>query len=145
MRAARTLLSLLVALQGLCGAGSAVAVGSLKVVANVDTPALNADTLRLIYEGKVIEVDGHPVIPVNLPRGNALRKAFLAQVLTRDDENYVGYWTVRRYIGKGTPPREFDSVEKQLQFLRSTPGAVGYVDDSVDVTQGPLRTVLELQ
>jgi hypothetical protein len=65
----------------------------------------------------------------------------MEQYMTEDDEKFVAYWTVRRYIGKGTPPREFATVEQQLQFLRSTPGAIGYVDDSTDL-HGGLRPIL---
>jgi hypothetical protein len=111
------------------------------VVANVDTPALSEDTLQKIYLGKVVEVDGRTVIPVNLAKGNVVRKAFMERILTQDDEKFIAYWTVRRYIGKGTPPREFATIEQQLQFLRATPGAVGYVDASSEVTQG-LKMVL---
>jgi hypothetical protein len=111
------------------------------VVANVDTPVLSEETLQKIYLGKVVEVNGRAVIPVNLTKGNVVRKAFMEQVLTQDDEKFIAYWTVRRYIGKGTPPREFDTIEQQLQFLRATPGAVGYVDASIDVTRG-LKMVL---
>ena len=112
------------------------------VVANVDTPALNEDTLQKVYLGKVVEINGRPIIPVNLTKGNVVRKAFMEQVLTQDDDKFIAYWTVRRYIGKGTPPREFATIEQQLEFLRATPGAVGYVDESADVKQG-LRTLLK--
>ena len=110
------------------------------VVANVDTPPLDEDTLQKIYLGKVVEVNGRAVIPVNLSKGSVVRKAFMEQILTQDDDKFIAYWTVRRYIGKGTPPREFDTIEQQLAFVRSTPGAVGYVDQSADVRQG-LRTL----
>src|SRR5688500_10116621 len=122
--------------------GESRAAGLLVVVANADTPRLDEVTLQRVYLGKIVEIDGKPITPVNLAKGNAARKAFMEQVLTQDDEKFIGYWTVRRYIGKGSPPREFATTEQQLQFLRATPGAVGYVDDSVDVTQG-LRTLLK--
>ena len=110
------------------------------VVANADTPAMSEKILQKIYLGKVVEVDGHRITPVNLAKGNALRKKFMEQVLAQDDEKFIAYWTVRRYIGKGSPPREFGSVEKQLEFLRNTPGAVGYLDDSSKLEPG-LKTL----
>jgi ABC-type phosphate transport system substrate-binding protein len=122
-------------------AGSVSAASGVKVIANVDTPTMSEEVLRKIYLGKVIEVDGHAVIPVNLREGNATRRVFMQQVISEDDDKYVAYWTVRRYIGKGSPPREFDTVEQQLEFVRATPGAVGYVDETVDVRSG-VRTVL---
>ena len=116
--------------------------GGLVVVANVETPPLNEQTLKAIYEGRTVEVNGRPVIPVNLPKGNSARRTFLEQIVARDDDNFIAYWTVRRFIGQGTPPREFATVEQQLEFLRATPGAVGYVAESVDVGRG-LRVVLK--
>jgi len=136
----KPILSLLIALSA-CTGTSAMAAGPLLVVANADTPALDADTLQKIYLGKVVEIDGHPVIPVNLAKGNMLRAAFMQQVLAQDDDKFIAYWTVRRYIGKGSPPREFATMEEQLEFLRKTPGAVGYLDDSAAIKQG-LKTLL---
>jgi ABC-type phosphate transport system substrate-binding protein len=132
--------TLVALLLGLGAIAPAVPAASLMVVANVDTPALDEDTLQKVYLGKVVEVDGHPVIPVNLTKGNVLRDAFMQQYLARDDEKFVAYWTVRRYIGQGTPPREIRTVEEQLEFVRATPGAIGYVDASVGIRQG-LRTL----
>lgn len=117
------------------------ATAAVLVVANAETPALDVDTLQRIYLGKVVEVNGRVVTPVNLSKGTRLRKDFMDTFLTQDDEKFIAYWTVRRYIGKGTPPREFETVEKELEFLRATPGAVGYVDDSVDLSHG-LRTLM---
>jgi len=139
---ARKLTSIVAATLVLILASESRAAGLLLVVANADTPPLDEVMLQRVYLGKVVEVDGKPITPVNLAKGNAARKAFMEHVLTQDDERFIGYWTVRRYIGKGSPPREFATAEQQLQYLRATPGAVGYVDDSVDVTQG-LRTLLK--
>jgi hypothetical protein len=81
-------------------------------------------------------------VPVNLAKGNAVRKAFMEQVLAQDEEKFIAYWTVRRYIGKGSPPREFAGVQEQLEYLRTTPGAIGYVDAATDLKQG-VKTLLK--
>jgi ABC-type phosphate transport system substrate-binding protein len=128
------LLSLLI-LWGLCGWTPAPAQ-VLVVVAHPDTPALKEDVLQKIYLGKVIEVSGRPVIPVNLAKGDVSRKAFMQQVLGQDDEKFIAYWTVRRYIGQGSPPREFATVKDQLEYVRATPGAIGYFSNGVDIKQG---------
>jgi ABC-type phosphate transport system substrate-binding protein len=143
MRAEMTrMLCLLLLALGLGEPTPVAANGALMVVANADTPALDEDTLQKIYLGKVVEVNGKPIIPVNLAKGSALRKAFMERILAQDDDKFIAYWTVRRYIGKGSPPREFASVELQLEFLRATPGAVGYFDDSIEVKSG-LKTILK--
>jgi hypothetical protein len=123
-------------------AGAPTPPASLLVVANADTPKLDEQTLQRVYLGKVVEIGDRPIIPVNLPKGNTLRKAFMEQVLAHPDDKFIAYWTVRRYIGQGTPPREFSTVEEQIEFLRTTPGAVGYVQDVASLKPG-LRVVLK--
>lgn len=137
----KSILSLLISL-GLNAAAPATATEELVVVAHPDTPALKEETLQKIYLGKVVEVNGHPIVPVNLKKGNVLRTAFMQQVMAQDDDKFVAYWTVRRYIGKGSPPREFATVREQLEFVRATPGAVGYLDGSTDNRQG-VKTLLK--
>lgn len=116
--------------------GSTVTVAETVVVANPDTPALNEATLQKVYLGKVVEVSGRPVVPVNLAKGNVVRKEFMEKVVGMDDDKYIAYWTVRRYIGKGSPPREFAVTQEQREFLRTAPGSVGYQDESPDTKQG---------
>lgn len=124
------------------GAMHAFGQGTVVVVAHPDTPALTGDALQKIYLGKVVEVGGRSIVPVNLAKGDAIRKTFMEQVMAQDDEKFVAYWTVRRYIGKGSPPREFATLKEQLDFVRSTPGAIGYLADSADARQG-LKTLLK--
>ena len=132
---------LILVLRGISLAPGALAPQGIAVVGNPQTPMLDEDTLQKIYLGKVVEVRGQPVIPVNLAKGTPLRKEFMEQVLSQDDEKYIAYWTVRRYIGKGSPPKEFSSIESQLEYLRSTPGAVGYVQADVAAKAG-LKTLI---
>lgn len=100
----------------------------LLVVAHPDTPALDGRMVQRLFQGKVVQVDGKFLTPVNLPSGNATRELFIQRVVKQDDEQYIAYWTVRRYIGKGAPPRELSSEAELIDFVRRTPGAVGYVD-----------------
>lgn len=140
--AAAPIVTAVLLLWGVALAPAAVPSSSVLVIAHADTPVLNEDVLQRIYLGKVVEIDGRPVIPVNLAKGNSLRRDFMARILAQDDDKYIAYWTVRRYIGKGSPPREFTTVEQQMEFIRATPGAVGYVDSNAEVMPG-LKTILK--
>lgn len=110
----------------LCGpARAAVVVIGHPVLGKVDSA-----TLQKIFTGKVIELDGIAVKAINIKGGSAVRERFLRTYLDQDEEQYVSYWTVRRYIGKGVPPRELGSSAEVIHFVQSTPGAIGYIDDS---------------
>ena len=105
------------------------------VIGNANVHKIDLDTLQRIYTGKVVEVDGVHVIPVNASTAMPLRQRFFSQYLQTDEDQYVAYWTVRRYVGKGTPPHEVSQKSEMIDFVEHTPGAIGYVDES-DVQPG---------
>lgn len=100
------------------------------VIGHAGLRPLDRTTLERIYTGRIVEIDGVRLTPVNLPQGNALREAFLQSYLLQDENKYTGYWTVRRYVGKGTPPAELPSSAEVLDFVSKTEGAIGYVDSA---------------
>jgi len=111
------------------------AAGGVVVIGHASVSRLDIATLEKIYTGKVIEVDGIPVKPVNANSGSTVRNRFLQFYLNEDEDRYTAYWTVRRYIGKGASPRELTSSADVINFVKSTPGAIGYIDEA-DVPPG---------
>lgn len=107
-----------------------VRAGDVIIIGNVNVPKMDVETVQKIYTGKFITVNGVAVTPASLKSGSLLRNTFLNTFLNQDEEKYTGYWTVRRYVGKGTPPLEFDSSEEIIQFVNSTAGALGYIDET---------------
>ena len=110
--------------------GGANAMDRVVVIGHEGLTSLDAATLEKIYTGKVIEVNGIPVTAINANSGSAVRNRFLHTLLKQDEDRYTAYWTVRRYIGKGAPPRELSSSVDVINFVKSTPGAIGYVDEA---------------
>ncbi len=104
--------------------------GEMSVIANPNLPNIDQTTLARIYTGKVIEVGGISVTPLNLPSGQANRVHFLEQMVGYTEDKYVAYWIVRKSIGKGTSPKEIESAQELIQYIRQTPGAIGYVDST---------------
>lgn len=98
------------------------------VVGHAGLPRIDAALVQRLYTGRAIEVGGQLATVLNLRGGHPLRQRFLTAFLDTDEERYRAYWTVRRHVGKGAPPREFDSVAELLQFVARTPGALGYAD-----------------
>ncbi|MBN8489603.1 MAG: hypothetical protein J0M20_17970, partial [Burkholderiales bacterium] len=100
----------------------------LAVIAHPGLKGLDAETIKRAYTGRAVELDGQALRPLNLPSTSPLRQRFLKTLLQQDDEAYLAYWTVRRYIGKGVPPAELRSSAEVLDHVARTPGAIGYVD-----------------
>jgi hypothetical protein len=104
--------------------------GEIVVIGNSNVPKMDAVTIQKVYTGKVISVSGINVTPVGVKPGMSARNLFLHGFLNQDEEKYTAYWTVRRYIGKGAPPAELASDADVINYVQSTPGAVGYIDEA---------------
>ncbi len=100
------------------------------VVAHPSVQRIDRQTLQRIYTGRVLSIGGQAVLPVNLPPGNLVREEFLRVCLDQAEEQYTGYWLVRRYVGKGTPPPELLGVDEVIRHIQATPGAIGYLPAS---------------
>lgn len=124
MKSSFTLFSLLLAL-----AHTEAHAQNVVIIGHAGMNKLNVSSVERIFTGKAIKVDGTPVTAVNLKSG-ALRDRFLQHYLNQDNDKYTAYWTVRRFIGKGMPPKELASAAEVIDFVQSTPGAIGYIDES---------------
>lgn len=104
--------------------------GNVVVIGHNSVPKLDIATVQKIYTGKVISVGGVNVMAVNAKASMAMRHTFLLEYLNQDDEKYIAYWTVRRYIGKGAPPIELNSTSEIINYVQANPGAIAYIDES---------------
>ena len=121
-------LSILIALLAL--RQQAAAQTAVVVIGHAGIDKMDAVTVQKVFTGRVVELGGVALTPINASAGSATRLRFLQAFLNQDEDKYVAYWTVRRYIGKGVPPKEFASASDVIRFVQSTPGAIGYVEQS---------------
>lgn len=111
------------------------AADTLVVVAHPSLKGLDADAVKRIYTGRMVELDGLALRPLNLAPGTPARRTFMERVLMQTDDEFIAYWTVRRHIGKGVPPRELASGAEMAALVARTPGALGYLD-AADLAPG---------
>lgn len=97
------------------------------VIAYPTLPKTDRLTLQRLYTGRIVSISQQLVLPINLPAGTAARDEFLQWVMEQNEEEYTGYWLVRRYVGKGSPPKELGNIDEVIKYIAVTPGAVGYV------------------
>ena len=91
--------------------------------------------LRQIYSGRrQVWSSGEKIIPIELKRSNPLRMAFTEQVFGQNLKVIARAYLQRVLSGKGQPPLYLSSDEA-LAYIRSHPGAIGYLDPgTVDTT-----------
>jgi antitoxin (DNA-binding transcriptional repressor) of toxin-antitoxin stability system len=95
-----------------------VYAGDIVIIGNHNVPKIDLVTIQKIYKGKIVSISDIALKPVNAKLGSPERNQFLENVMNQDEEKYTGYWTVRRYIGKGTPPNELNSTAEIIDYTR---------------------------
>ena len=133
MRSYALILALLVALPAFAGEAGAQ---EFQVVANpsVALDQVTAGDLSKVFQKKSGDLAGVKVVPVDLGGDSPTREAFSQAVHGRSASAIESYWQQQIFSGKDVPPDQMGSDAEVLSFVASTPGAVGYVSASADVS-----------
>jgi len=125
MSKARFLILLLASL----GSWSAARAQDVVLVANQGvkiSEITNAD-LRAIFMGtRTRFADGSHAVPVTL-KGGPVHEVFLKTHVGESPEEFRSEWRKVVFTGQGAMPKAFDSESDLIEYVGSTPGAVGYV------------------
>jgi ABC-type phosphate transport system substrate-binding protein len=110
-----------------------------QVVANggVGAGSLAKEVISQMFLKKVPKwPDGKAVVPVDLARTAATRDAFSKAVHGRGAAAIVSFWQQQLFSGADVPPAEKPGDTEVLAFVRTTPGAIGYVSAAASVGDG---------
>ena len=118
------------------GPQTAAANDDLVIIANpdLDDNSIGPRDLQRIYLGKQTQwKDDTSIVPVMLKSG-PLHDEFIEGYIDRSVQRFVTYWRQMVFTGKGVPPKSFASESDLVDFVARTPGSVGYVSSSANVS-----------
>jgi len=106
-----------------------VCAGDILIIANCNVKAneISQRDARDVFLGESTSVGASKVNPVVLQNG-AAQDAFL-QLVGKNEAAFEGTWRKLVFTGKGFMPHTCDSEDALIAYVRSTPGAIGYVSD----------------
>lgn len=111
--------------------GSAfAATAEVVIIANtsLDESSLSRERVQDIFLGKTVQWnDNSKIHPVTL-KDDELHREFLKSYINRSPSQWNAYWKRMIFTGRGAPPKQVDSVEEMIEFVKTTKGAIGYVD-----------------
>jgi hypothetical protein len=119
----------LILLLGFMSGWSAARAQDVVLVANrsVQIAAISAADLRAIFlEAKTKFADGSHALPVVL-RGGPVHEVFLRNYLGETPQEFRMRWQKAVFTGQGAMPKTCDSESALIEYVATTPGAIGYV------------------
>ncbi|MGA6980935.1 MAG: hypothetical protein WCC95_07940 [Candidatus Sulfotelmatobacter sp.] len=109
-----------------CAAASAQEVAVI-VNSGVKATSASTDDIRGVFTGDKSSLsDGSKVTPVTL-KGGAVNDAFLKAYVGKSDAAFRTGWRSLVFSGQGSMPKTVDSEAAMVDYVASTPGAIGYV------------------
>lgn len=100
--------------------------GDLYVIANSGTPVSRGD-VREIFLGEKTLDGAVKLVPVD---NATAQEEFLAKVMKMEASKYTASWTKKTFRDGVSPPPIKGGDAEVIQFVKTTPGGVGYVTTS---------------
>lgn len=132
------LLSLILTI-GVLASPMAAGAQEFTVIVNAANPLASMqrdDVAKLFLKKTVSWQSGQAASPVELPAAAKAREAFARTVLNKSIPQVKSYWQQQIFSGRDVPPPEKQSENDVVAFVRSNPGAIGYVSKGVDIGRG---------
>ncbi|MGH7717722.1 MAG: substrate-binding domain-containing protein [Gemmatimonadaceae bacterium] len=110
--------------------------------ASISTESLTRDEVSKMFLKKVPRWEnGTTVAPVDLASGSPTRDVFSQAFFYKSTAAIKAYWQNQIFAGRQVPPPERDSEQQVVDFVRTTPGAIGYVSAALALAPGvrPVR------
>ena len=79
--------------------------------------------------------DGTKIIPVDQVSDSPVRERFTETIFNRSISAIKAYWQKQIFTGKATPPVEKSNDQDVLEYIKTNPGAIGYISVS-SITSG---------
>ena len=112
---------------------TASAQDDFKVIAHPGTgvASLTRDEVSRLFMKKTKKwPNGQAVQPVDLDSDSATRASFTTAVHRRSVSAIEAYWQKQIFSGRSLPPVVHKTDADVIAFVKSTPGAIGYVSAS---------------
>lgn len=109
-------------------AGSAgFAAAELYVIANKGASVTAAEIKDIFLGEKQFSDDSVKLVPID---NAAVQEEFLVKALKMDIKKYNSFWTKKSFRDGINPPAGRSGDAEVTEFVRRTPGAIGYVKNT---------------
>lgn len=110
-------------------AASGARAGAVIVGPNTKVDSLEAEAVKRVFLGREANLGGAPT-QVVFHKTGSLRDDFDTSVLGKPGAQLTSYWSKLVFTGKAKAPHELGSDAEVKAKVASTPGAIGYIQDS---------------
>ncbi len=99
------------------------------IITNKSAPdsALEKKEIKKIYSGHKTKWSNNEAIILTILKDSDLHQKFLKEYVQKTPSQFQRTWRKMVFTGKGRQPIEMESLEKMIEFVSNTKGAIGYI------------------
>jgi len=101
------------------------------------------DLSRVFLKQRTRWANGDYAKPIDQKMKNEIRATFSEGLLGRTLADVESYWNSQVFSGKSTPPPTASTDQEVIDFIKRTPGSVGYVSADADTTGTRVLNVVD--
>ena len=111
---------------------STVLHADVVIIAHSSGPdSITENEVRDIYLNRSQQLpNGDRATAFELTAGTPIRSEFHNKITSRNDAQLKAFWSQQVFTGRGQPPAEFGTAAAMKASVSTTPGSIGYIDES---------------
>jgi ABC-type phosphate transport system substrate-binding protein len=104
--------------------------GEVVIVTNKGVPqgAVNAEAIKKIYSGYMFKWPDNQTIALAVMEKTEAHGDFLKSYVGKTESQFSTTWKKMVFSGQASYPKQFDSAQSLVDYVKKTPGAIGYVE-----------------
>lgn len=108
---------------------SSGSAGEVIVICNdsVTASSLSKDDIQEIFLGRKTRWDDGQKITLAILKEGPTNDLFLNEYVEKTPSQFLNYWKKQAFTGRGRVPDTFSTPEELADFVKKTPGAIGYI------------------
>lgn len=103
--------------------------GEYVVIVSNDNPltSVSKADLKRVYTGKMNNINGNTVNPVNISLNDPAATSFLDEIVGMGVADYKSFWLAEQIRGGSSAPSVKNSADDMLSHIKSNTNAIGYI------------------
>jgi ABC-type phosphate transport system substrate-binding protein len=106
---------------------------------SVKVIALPKNTLQDMYLGRKSRWDDGQKIELAVLKDSPATELFLRLYTGKTPQQFSIYWDKLAFTGKGSGPKAFPTPQALVDYVRNTPGAIGFIP--LDLYTGQIKSI----
>jgi ABC-type phosphate transport system substrate-binding protein len=99
------------------------------VAEGTDTSNVSKQDIRKMFTNRLKKWPSGESVKLTMLKEGKIHEAFLRNYVRKTGRQYKTYWRRLVFSGRAQMPKQFETVEEMIEYVKNNKGAIGYVSE----------------